>query len=671
MKTDRLRARLGEIDRASLPLRLLNPKALSVFEDTRLLIEQQNCLQFSSVDQLSSAEIDQIIEDSERLAASGNLVVAEILLIGLLLQSKEHENALVKLAHLYEAQSSYALTVEITRELLASQSTNNEAAYQLSFALHRQGNLEDALEWILPYYISDPTPRISRLCALILKGLGRLGDAVDLLASVVEDDQSDVYSIRALSEIYVEVGMYKNALEVLHKVPENLVDKQIKLSEAIIYRFMGDLDKAIDLNDQLIADNCDFIDALWTQCFNYSISESGFCPELLIATRKYWEPFLPSSQCQEQVFLRPSYVSSGRRAHIGFLTSDIGDHVVSRFLAPLLRGYPREDIQLSLLSTSRRYESKGLELASLVDCAISLNESSGLAETRAKIEEMNFDVIFETNGFTRNSGLSLLAHRCSPVQCHYIGYHATTGLGTIDYFLGDAITAPPEFQWQYTEKLVQIPSLWMAYDKQVEFGIATAKVKRESPVLGAFSQVTKINALTLQYWSAAMRAAPQAILVIKDRGVQCQASRERIEETMKTNGVDPNRVYFIGPVASHYDHLDSYNAIDIALDTTPWSGATTAFEALGMGVPLVAICGDKTSSRMSASVVHSAGMNYLVAKSIDQFALIVAELCQDYQKIRQNKSEMQQQTRAGLLFDERRICSDFFATTKKLISSQF
>jgi len=141
----------------------------------------------------------------------------------------------------------------------------------------------------------------------------------------------------------------------------------------------------------------------------------------------------------------------------------------------------------------------------------------------------------------------------------------------------------------------------------------------------------------------------------------------RIEDTLQKLGVDTGRVYLFGPVGSHHEHLDSYNAIDIALDTTPWSGATTAFEALGMGVPLVAICGDTTSGRMSTSVVNAAGMPHLIAHSKEEFASIVAELANNYMQIRGNKASMQQKIRSGILFDEERICRDFCATIDCLV----
>jgi predicted O-linked N-acetylglucosamine transferase (SPINDLY family) len=165
-----------------------------------------------------------------------------------------------------------------------------------------------------------------------------------------------------------------------------------------------------------------------------------------------------------------------------------------------------------------------------------------------------------------------------------------------------------------------------------------------------------------------MKASPSSILVIKDRGVHCQATCHRIESTLEKQGVDPQRIYLFGPVGSQQEHLGCYNAIDIALDTTPWSGATTAFEALGMGVPLVAICGDSTSGRMSTSIVSAAGMSHLITHSVDEFASCVTALANNYTKIREEKATMQQQARSSILFDEQRVCRDFFSTIDRLVA---
>jgi predicted O-linked N-acetylglucosamine transferase (SPINDLY family) len=97
--------------------------------------------------------------------------------------------------------------------------------------------------------------------------------------------------------------------------------------------------------------------------------------------------------------------------------------------------------------------------------------------------------------------------------------------------------------------------------------------------------------------------------------------------------------------------MSCYNLIDIALDTTPWSSATTGFDALGMGVPLVAIRGSKPSARMGSSLVKGIGHQEWIAETPEEFATVVKALGLDYLKHRQNKTDFQKRVLGGPLYD--------------------
>ena len=667
MKNERLELLASQISLESTKTLIGASRTAELLEQIVLSCKAGKKLEPSLSEIASDEEVEQYLQDADALLNAERALEAELLLIGVTILSPDRSSAIAKLAALYESQSRYIHTIAFTQEILAYSGQNTEAAYQLAFALYKTERHDEALEYILPYYICDPSQRITRLCGLLLKSLGRAGDAIDVLTSAIDSDPADLFSLHALSEIYDQLGMCQKSLEILNKIPDQTGDLKTQLQRALIYRHKGELDRSISLLLKLIESDCHSIDPLWVQCFNYSIGGAKYAMDLLTTSQQHWT----NSGYLDLNTTKPSpraYSPAKKQIQLGFLTSDLGDHVVSRFLTPLLRLHDKEKFFIILFSTARRFEASATTITSMADLAVPLQDLS-LSEVRTCFQELNLDIILDTNGFTTNSGLAILGQRCAPVQGHYIGYHATTGLKTIDYFLGDSITTPTEFQWQYTEKLVQIPRLWMAYDPEIEFPEATSKSTRDSPVFGAFSQVAKINSLTLQYWAAAMLAAPDSILVIKDKGVQCDTTRKRIEDTMEHYGVDPDRVYFFGPVGTQLDHLDSYNAIDIALDTTPWSGATTAFEALGMGVPLVAICGDTTSGRMSTSVVSAAGRTDWIARTPDEFARIAAELASDYKQIRHNKPAMQRAIRAGILFDEQRIGQDFYATVENLVAA--
>jgi len=278
----------------------------------------------------------------------------------------------------------------------------------------------------------------------------------------------------------------------------------------------------------------------------------------------------------------------------------------------------------------------------------------GLRDTQARelLRSRKYDIILETSGYTRHGGIRLLAQRCAPVQCHYIGYHATTALPGMDYFIGDQQTADPAFQDQFSEQLWQLPRPWLAYPKHQIFPAAEQLAATDLPVLGAFSQVGKIRAETLSFWGPALKKVPDSLLIIKDRCTVDPIVCQRITDVLaKEHDVDPQRLRFLPLMGEWNDHVDCYNILDVALDTTPWSSATTGFEALAMGAPLVAIKGGCTAARMSTSLVQGLGRLEWVARTPDEFAAIVADLCSDLPALRAGKQERQLQAQNSILFD--------------------
>ena len=63
------------------------------------------------------------------------------------------------------------------------------------------------------------------------------------------------------------------------------------------------------------------------------------------------------------------------------------------------------------------------------------------------------------------------------------------------------------------------------------------------------------------------------------------------------------------------DHLALYNEIDLALDTTPYNGTTTSFEAIWMGVPVLTQVGDFHAARVSYSILSNLSMDQFIATS--------------------------------------------------------
>jgi predicted O-linked N-acetylglucosamine transferase (SPINDLY family) len=263
-------------------------------------------------------------------------------------------------------------------------------------------------------------------------------------------------------------------------------------------------------------------------------------------------------------------------------------------------------------------------------------------------------VIIETSGFDLNTGIELLAERCAPIQCHYIGFHASTGLDTIDWFIGDEVTAAPELENQYVENLWRLPRTWLACRKLADVPLAASTLNDQAdPVLGSFNQFGKVRDETLDYWAAALRELSNSQLHLKSASSDSAKPKNRILAGLEKRGIQPGRVRFLDRTDSFLDHLRCYNGIDIALDATPWAGATTSIEALTMGVPVVGIQGSTTAGRMTCSILHGIKRDDWIAQGTSHFSSIVSKLSADVARLRREKPALQREVLNSSLYDGR------------------
>lgn len=73
-----------------------------------------------------------------------------------------------------------------------------------------------------------------------------------------------------------------------------------------------------------------------------------------------------------------------------------------------------------------------------------------------------------------------------------------------------------------------------------------------------------------------------------------------------------------GP-SDHYQFLETYGEIDIALDTFPYNGGITTMEVIWQGVPMVTFFGDRWASRTSASILRAATLGEMVGQGREDY----------------------------------------------------
>src|SRR6202035_4410001 len=94
------------------------------------------------------------------------------------------------------------------------------------------------------------------------------------------------------------------------------------------------------------------------------------------------------------------------------------------------------------------------------------------------------------------------------------------------------------------------------------------------------------------------------------------------------HGIGADRIVW-APWASSAEHLARIACADLALDCFPYGSHTTASDMLWAGVPLLALKGETFASRVSASILAAAGLDDLVATSLDAYFDLALALARD------------------------------------------
>ena len=127
---------------------------------------------------------------------------------------------------------------------------------------------------------------------------------------------------------------------------------------------------------------------------------------------------------------------------------------------------------------------------------------------------------------------------------------------------------------------------------------------------GSFNNFAKASRETLVLWRAVLEAVPGSRLLIKGKIASVPDGEAEVKARFSSVGLDAARVD-LRPYSP--DYLEQYHDVDVALDTTPFTGGLTTCEALVMGVPVVTLRGKTHASRIGTSILENAGLPELVA----------------------------------------------------------
>ena len=154
----------------------------------------------------------------------------------------------------------------------------------------------------------------------------------------------------------------------------------------------------------------------------------------------------------------------------------------------------------------------------------------------------------------------------------------------------------------------------------------------------------KIGEEVIKLWGAVLQAIPNSRLLLKYFSHYSEPlMRERTIERFRRQNISEDRLILNAATDTRLDHLTVYHQADIALDPFPFNGATTTFEALTMGVPVITLTGDHFVSRVATSLVTHVGRSDFAADSYDQYISIAKDLANNIDNLNLIRRSLRQQ----------------------------
>jgi predicted O-linked N-acetylglucosamine transferase (SPINDLY family) len=131
-------------------------------------------------------------------------------------------------------------------------------------------------------------------------------------------------------------------------------------------------------------------------------------------------------------------------------------------------------------------------------------------------------------------------------------------------------------------------------------------------------------------------------------------TRQRLIREFVSRGVKPGRLDFRSDVSAEPAlagrwHLPLYREIDVCLDTFPWSGHTSACEALWMGVPVITLAGNTHVARMVASVLTQVGRPDWIAQTRQEYVSQAVEMSRSVTQLRSARTTLRELVRNSRL----------------------
>ena len=339
---------------------------------------------------------------------------------------------------------------------------------------------------------------------------------------------------------------------------------------------------------------------------------------------------------------------------IGYVSPDFKLHPVGKFIAPIIKHHDHQKFEIYCYGEIKKVDEITEEIQSSCD---HWRSTLGLtdAEVIEQIKQDQIDILIDLAGHTEDNRLPIFFSKPAPIQASYLGYFATTGIPTIDYWITDHHLHPVDTEEKTSETIWRLPRCYVAYQpspEALEVNPLPA-LSSEYITFGCLNNFSKLNPFLLSLWAKILQALPQSRLILKSHyhNLDDPEEKQSVELFLQEQGFNLEQVELIDSPTLAEDYFALYHRIDIHLDTFPYNGCTTTCDALWMGVPVLTLAGDRKIQRMGNSLLQAIGLGDWIAHSPEEYVNKAITFAQDLEAIAQLRTSLRERFQKSQLGD--------------------
>ncbi len=230
----------------------------------------------------------------------------------------------------------------------------------------------------------------------------------------------------------------------------------------------------------------------------------------------------------------------------------------------------------------------------------------------------------------------LAALKLAPVQATSWGHPETSGLPSIDHFLSSELMEPSGAEALYTERLIRLPNLSIAYEPIALEPEAVSRAELDLPseatlywcCQSLYKYLPRHDDVFARI-AAAHPAARFLFIAYPGDPAVTAVFRARLDAAFAALGLEADAFCRFLPHMSPARFTGVTAATDVFLDSIGWSGCNSTMEALGQGLPVVTMAGDLMRGRHSAAILTMLGLPELIAATTEDYVALAAALGRD------------------------------------------